>query len=93
MSETNVTTTIMSAVSGSIRNPTSSGMPPETPQVYTRPLKLFPASTSGRTTKADSANAVATPRIVTLCAPMRPIFQPSRPASIAPARQDSGIAR
>ena len=41
----------------------------------------------------DRAQAVATPAIVIVCAPVRPIWRPNKPATIAANRHTSGIAR
>ena len=38
-------------------------------------------------------NATSTPRIVTVCAPRRPIACPKKPAAMAPTSGASGTAR
>src|SRR3970282_143193 len=51
-----------------------------------------PCSTSCHNTYDDSTKLVATPRMVTLCAPTRPTLLPNRPAMIAPSSGASTMA-
>ena len=44
-----------------------------------------PSPTSWYRMYDDSAQAAATPRIVTVCAPARPTWRPKKPATIAPS--------
>src|SRR6188768_54848 len=94
ISDTNVTTTIITAVSLSIRKPTCAETWPTSNQVYTSWLYgAAPSSTSIFNTQNDSAHEVATPRIVTQCAPARPMRRPNRPATIAPSNGASAMVR
>src|SRR6266516_7130582 len=68
----------------SIRKPISNRVPSDTSQVYTGPLNTAPSSTSTKI-RQEAAKEIATPMIVTQCAPERPILLPPRPATIAPA--------
>src|ERR1700704_2863534 len=74
ISETKVTTTIISTVSRSMRTP----------------LSLFKTCMK---TKTEQTNETSTARIVTRCAPARPITRPKRPATIAPNSGASGMIR
>src|SRR5690606_25242632 len=51
-----------------------------------------PCPTSCQSTQHDKAQLTATPRMVAVCAPARPIHRPAKPASIAPASGASTIA-
>src|SRR3546814_19101147 len=51
-----------------------------------------PCPTSCHSTHADITKLAATPRMVTTCAPARPILRPNRPAMIAPSSGASTMA-
>src|SRR5690242_4519175 len=51
-----------------------------------------PCPTSCHSTYIDSAQLSATPAMVTVCAPTRPILRPNRPARIAPSSGASTTA-
>src|SRR5690606_25515307 len=51
-----------------------------------------PCPTSCHSTHIDSAQLSATPRMVTLCAPARPILRPKKPAMIVPTNGASAMA-
>jgi hypothetical protein len=92
ISDTNVTTSIIVAVSGSIRNPIASLKSPETSHAYTSPLKAWPACTS-RAMTIDATNAAATPRMHSQCETLRPIFGPHRPTTIDATSGANGTSR
>src|SRR3954468_4745153 len=48
-------------------------------------LKRAPSTATAYRTQAEIRNERRTPRIVTVCAPARPICLPNRPATTAPA--------
>src|ERR1700682_49795 len=54
------------------------------------PVSLFKACMK---TKTEQTKDTSTERIVTRCAPARPIARPKRPATIAPNRGASGMIR
>ncbi len=92
MSDTNVTTSIIVTVSGSMRKPTASLRSPDRIHVYTSPLNTWPAMTSRKAT-AEASIAIATPRMHSQCETLRPSFGPNRPTTIAPASGARGTAR
>src|SRR5678815_3985636 len=49
-------------------------------------LKRAPSTATDQSTQAEIRNETRTPRIVTVCAPARPICLPNRPATTAPTR-------
>src|SRR3546814_1954710 len=51
-----------------------------------------PLPTSCQSTHADITKLAATPRMVTTCAPARPILRPNRPAMISPSSGASTMA-
>ena len=92
ISETKVTTVIISAVSGSTRKPIANLIPSEVIQRYTSPLNVLPASTSRRM-NPDAAIDTATPRMHSQCDTARPSFGPHSPTTIAPASGARGTTR
>src|SRR5438105_2105095 len=83
ISETKVTTTIMSDVSRSIMKPTSKRASPTVSHVYTAELKLSPFSTSPKITH-EARNESSTEKIAAVCAPCRVMRLPPSPAMRAP---------
>src|ERR1700744_6428523 len=55
-------------------------------------LKRAPSTATDFKVIAEMMKAISTPRMVTLCAPVRPIFLPKKPASTAPTSGASGTA-
>src|SRR6478672_3350671 len=53
-------------------------------------LKRAPSTATTYSTQAEIRNEIRTPRIVTVCAPARPICLPNRPATIAPMSGATG---
>src|SRR5436309_8096168 len=47
-------------------------------------MKRAPSTATAYRTQSEIRNETSTPRIVTVCAPARPICLPNRPATIAP---------
>src|SRR6266403_2777252 len=92
-SDTKLTTSIIVAVSASIRNPTFMRTVPTWVQVYRSASIGCRASTTCWNTKPDATVAAATPRMATECAPRRPMARPSRPAITAPASGASATTR
>ena len=94
MSETKETTTIIVTLSSSMRNPTAISRSPMVPQVYTAPSNAgLPATMMSQYATPESTVDTATARIVTRCAPERPITRPNSPATSAPSSGASTIHR
>ncbi len=91
--DTNDTTNIIITVSGSIRKPISKRRLPEVAHVYSAPLKVLPFTMTSCAITQLASKATATPRMVAVWAPARPMVLPNRPASSAPASGASGTSR
>src|SRR5437763_16409509 len=92
MSETNVTTISINAVSGSIRNPSAILTSPVLAHTYRSPLNVLPASTSRKIT-TDAANEIATAMIVIQCDAARGILLPHKPTMMDAASGTRGTTR
>ncbi len=81
-------------VNSSTRNPTSRRKPSTTIHVYIEALKVSPPSIlMCLKTNIESTQEIATPIMVTQCAPLRPTFEPNKPAMIDPISGDNTIQR
>src|SRR5271169_3687121 len=92
ISDTKVTTSIISTVRRSIRKPISKCAPPEVIHWYTVPLKVWPSSTSMKM-RSETKNDTATSRMVMRCVHARPSVLPNSPAATAPASGAKGTSR